>query len=74
MRRCMPFAVFVLMVAVALPAQAQLLKKLEEKLKAAVARAAPAEEAPTPAAAPKPAVAPDDGELPPPAPDGERPP
>ncbi|MGI8980192.1 MAG: PDZ domain-containing protein [Pirellulaceae bacterium] len=73
MRRCLPFAVFVLMAAAAWPAQAQLLKKLEEKLKAAVAGAAPAEEAPTPAAAPKPAVAPDDGELPPPAPDGERP-
>jgi hypothetical protein len=68
MRRSLPFILFVLMVAAALPAHAQLLKKLEETLKKAVPGAAPAAGAPTPAAAPKPAPAPDDGELPPPVP------
>ena len=65
MRRSIPFVMFVLMAAAALPAQAQLLKKLEEKLKAAVPGVVPA------AAAPKPAA--EDGELPPPAPDGAQP-
>src|SRR6185369_13394537 len=66
MRRSLPFVLFVLIVAAALPAQAQLLKKLEETLKKAVPGAAPAAGTPTPAAAPKPAP---DGELPPPVPD-----
>jgi membrane-associated protease RseP (regulator of RpoE activity) len=56
MRRLFSLAVFALFVAAAVPAQAQLLKKLEETLKKAV-----------PAAAPKPMA--EDGELPPPAPD-----
>lgn len=72
MRRCLPIAVFVLMAAATWPAQAQLLKKLEEKLRAAVAGASAAE-APTPAAAPQPAATPEDGELPPPAPVADRP-
>ncbi|MFN0020357.1 MAG: PDZ domain-containing protein [Pirellulaceae bacterium] len=65
MRRSISLAVFALFVAAALPAQAQLLKKLEETLKKAV----PAVGAPAPAAAPKPMATPEDGELPPPAPD-----
>ncbi|MCE9527310.1 MAG: PDZ domain-containing protein [Planctomycetales bacterium] len=65
MRCSFSFVVFAFFVAAALPAQAQLLKKLEETLKKAV----PAAGAPTPAAAPKPMATPDDGELPPPAPD-----
>jgi hypothetical protein len=73
MRSTFPFVLFVLMTAAALPAQAQLLKKLEETLKKAVPGAAPATGAPTPAGAPQPAPAPDDGELPPPVPAGERP-
>ena len=68
MRRSSSIALFVTLVAVALPAQAQFLKKLEEKLKATVPGAAPAAGAPTPAAAPKPMPAFEDGELPPPAP------
>ena len=70
MRRIFPFALFVLVAAAALPAQAQLFKKLEETFKKATAPlTAPA--ADEPAAAPKPS--PDDGELPPPAPGGGRP-
>ncbi len=73
MRRSLSIVLFVLVAAAALPAQAQLLKKLEETLKKAVPGAAPAAGAPTPAAAPKPAPAPDDGELPPPSPDAAGP-
>lgn len=65
MRRSIPFVVLFLFAAAALPAQAQLLKKLEEKLKAAVPGAVPEAEAPKPAA--------DNGELPPPAPGGVQP-
>lgn len=68
MRRSFSILLFVSLVAVALPAQAQFLKKLEEKLKAAVPGAAPAADAATPAAAPKPEPAPEDSELPPPPP------
>lgn len=66
MRRSIPFVVLFLFAAAALPAQAQLLKKLEEKLKAVVPGVAPGE-------APTPAAVPDDGELPPPAPGGVQP-
>ena len=68
MRRSFPFILFVLVMAAALPAQAQLLKKLEDAIKARVPGAAPAAGNPTPAAGPKPAPGPDDGTLPPPAP------
>ena len=54
-------AVFAAMIVAALPAQAQLLKKLEDQLKKAV---------PGTGAAPRPAAEPADGELPPPAPGG----
>ena len=73
MRRSLPFVLFVLLTAAALPAQAQLLKKLEETLKKGAAGAAPVAGTPTPAAAPKPAATPEDGELPPPVP-GDAPP
>src|SRR5437867_1329735 len=61
MRRSLPFVLFLLVAAAALPAQAQLLKKLEETLKKAVP---PATKAAAPAAAPKPASSPEDGDLP----------
>jgi hypothetical protein len=67
MRRSIPFVVLFLLAAAALPAQAQLLKKLEEKLKAVVPGDVPEAEAP------KPAAEADNGELPPPAPGGAQP-
>lgn len=67
MRRSIPLVMFFLITAAALPAQAQLLKKLEEKLKAVVPGVVPGEDAP------KPGAASEDGELPPPAPDGTAP-
>lgn len=69
MRHSFTILLFVSLVAAALPAQAQFLKKLEEKLRAAVPGAAPAADAAVPIAAPKPVATPEDGELPPPAPD-----
>ena len=73
MRRTFPFVLFVLLTAAALPAQAQLLKKLEETLKKGAAGAPRVAGVPTPAAAPKPAATPEDGELPPPVPGDARP-
>jgi S1-C subfamily serine protease len=72
MRRYFSVVLFLFAAAAALPAQAQLLKKLEETLPKGVPGVAPAAEAP--ATAPQPSATPEDGELPPPAPDGDRPP
>jgi hypothetical protein len=68
MRQLLSVALVFSLILVVVPVQAQLLKKLEEKLKAA----APAASAPAPDAAPKPVTAPEDGELPPPAPEGDK--
>ena len=67
MRRSLPFVLFVLMVAAALPAQAQLLKKLEETLKKAVP-GRPRPQALNPSRRAEARHREDDGELPPPVP------